>query len=122
MRISLVLSKYVLIQFISIRNNKYIHHYMYSQTCIKRPPLGYTKSSFLIQGVLNRGDKDNQMASLGDTKSGHLIERGYWMEDLLIQVWLYNQQTHMISTSTLNKHGKYAIVYEQYYHPVHLTW
>ena len=32
------------------------------------------KSSLLIQGLVNEVDKDNQMAPLGDTRSGLLIQ------------------------------------------------
>ena len=50
----------------------FFHNYtdiQYSQTCIKRSPIGYNGSGLLIQGVLNEGDKDNQIGPLGDGKS-----------------------------------------------------
>ena len=63
----------------------------YSQTCIKRPSLGYTNSNLLIPGVFNGGDNDHGIVLLGDTKSG-----------LLIQGWGLNEWSFNTSLTTTN--------------------
>ena len=72
---------------------------------MKRLPLGYTKRSILIQGVLNGGDKDNRMAPLGDTNSGlsiHgvLMNGGSFNTGLTICVFLW-VGLHVISPKGL---------------------